>query len=977
MPQSLRGAQTLLTRENKVYRFADCEVDPHERRLLVHGQVVTLTPKVFDTLVLLVERAGHAVSKDELMAALWPRGFVHESNLTKHIWLIRKALGGDDSRFIETIPKLGYRFTAPVSQVAALPLVSGTPAFTIVSPTGDAGVDVDGRRGADRLNAAGDSLVSTPLADTGPVVLAPDLDVRVSEDSSKGRSWAGWVTLGVFTALVAIGGLAYRALESRRPRSDAAVAMLDPGAVAIAALGNLSGNPKDDWLGPALSEMLATEIGVDGRLHAVADELVRPARADLPAPAAGGYSPASLVTLQRRLGAHYVLSGAYLVSGSSDTPQLRIDLSIQDTRTGAAVATLSRSGAVADLPQLVAQAGASLREDFGATPIAPRDLREVANAQPPSAEVARRIGFALDALHKHDPARARDELLLAIAQAPGYAPAYTQLARAWSELGYRAKALAASKQALANAQGLPAEQQLQIQAQQFSLQGDHAHAVATYEKLVALRPEDPEYRLQLSNAQANDGKPGAAEASLAALRKMPGIAHDPRIELAASRIAYARDDAGASIEHSRLALQQSQALGEPGLIASAELQLGASLDPDAQAEALLRKAAADFRRGANPHGEALAWQNLGNLQFDHHQVPAARESYQRAMSMYKGIGDLGGVAAVYDDLARMLWAAGDRDGAETATRESLKIARETDDLIRQAWNLTALGTMLADEAAGDDVVAMYRQAIVLDQQAGQRAHEIFARSSLADLLRMRGELDQASEVCARARSLARAANDSGLPGVEITCAQVALDRGDVDAAVASLSQIARTASASKDTFDAANAQLVLGQIALGKNEFGKARDLLKQSSDGWRMSQEPAGQAVSQGLLALSYDGLGDTTRRDQAVAQARELRSRVNNRAEVLPLDIALAQLKGDADGAGAIATLASLARDANERHWVGMAFEAELSGLRVQQAVGDAASARATRDGLAARAQKSGYRWVLQRIAWIAPPRSGTGRR
>ncbi len=109
---------------NRVYRFAGCELDVHERRLLAHGQPVSLTPKVFDTLALLVERAGHAVSKDELMSALWPRGFVHESNLTKHIWLIRRALGDDggESRFIETVSKLGYRFIAPVdSSVAPAP----------------------------------------------------------------------------------------------------------------------------------------------------------------------------------------------------------------------------------------------------------------------------------------------------------------------------------------------------------------------------------------------------------------------------------------------------------------------------------------------------------------------------------------------------------------------------------------------------------------------------------------------------------------------------------------------------------------------------------------------------------------------------------------------------------------------------------------------------------------------------------------
>ena len=85
------------------------------------GLPVTLTPKVFDTLVLLVERAGHVVSKDELMAALWPRGFVDESNLTKHIWLIRKALGDGEheARYIETVAKVGYRFVAPVPRRSA------------------------------------------------------------------------------------------------------------------------------------------------------------------------------------------------------------------------------------------------------------------------------------------------------------------------------------------------------------------------------------------------------------------------------------------------------------------------------------------------------------------------------------------------------------------------------------------------------------------------------------------------------------------------------------------------------------------------------------------------------------------------------------------------------------------------------------------------------------------------------------------
>ena len=91
--------------DNPVYYFGEFTLDPLERRLSAAGKAIALTPKVFDTLVLLIERAGHLVSKDELMRALWPRGYVDESNLTKHIWLIRRALGDREqgSRFIETV----------------------------------------------------------------------------------------------------------------------------------------------------------------------------------------------------------------------------------------------------------------------------------------------------------------------------------------------------------------------------------------------------------------------------------------------------------------------------------------------------------------------------------------------------------------------------------------------------------------------------------------------------------------------------------------------------------------------------------------------------------------------------------------------------------------------------------------------------------------------------------------------------------
>ncbi|HEX4388333.1 MAG TPA: transcriptional regulator, partial [Steroidobacteraceae bacterium] len=127
-----------------VYQFREFELDPAERRLTGAGTPIALTPKVFDTLVLLVQRSGHLVTKDELMKALWPRGYVDESNLTKHVWLIRRALGDgeNESRFIETVPKVGYRFIAPVTTapvaVPATPLPAPSIASVAAAPAADA-----------------------------------------------------------------------------------------------------------------------------------------------------------------------------------------------------------------------------------------------------------------------------------------------------------------------------------------------------------------------------------------------------------------------------------------------------------------------------------------------------------------------------------------------------------------------------------------------------------------------------------------------------------------------------------------------------------------------------------------------------------------------------------------------------------------------------------------------------------------------
>ena len=100
------------------YEFGNFRLDLLEKILLRDGISVPLTPKVFDTLEILVENAGHLLKKDELMQRIWQDRFVEEGNLTFNIKMLRKALtdNANEPRFIETIPRRGYRFIAEVRE---------------------------------------------------------------------------------------------------------------------------------------------------------------------------------------------------------------------------------------------------------------------------------------------------------------------------------------------------------------------------------------------------------------------------------------------------------------------------------------------------------------------------------------------------------------------------------------------------------------------------------------------------------------------------------------------------------------------------------------------------------------------------------------------------------------------------------------------------------------------------------------------
>ncbi len=113
----------MFSQDQAVYLFGEFRLEPAEHRLWQNGQVVALTPKAFEILVVLVRANGRLLLKDELFQQVWPDTAVEEANLTNNIVLLRKVLGTDETgrSYIETVPRKGYRFVGRIESLNPTP----------------------------------------------------------------------------------------------------------------------------------------------------------------------------------------------------------------------------------------------------------------------------------------------------------------------------------------------------------------------------------------------------------------------------------------------------------------------------------------------------------------------------------------------------------------------------------------------------------------------------------------------------------------------------------------------------------------------------------------------------------------------------------------------------------------------------------------------------------------------------------------
>lgn len=268
--------------ERLTYRFEGFTLDPAERLLLRDGKQVSLTPKCFSLLVVLVENSGHVLEKEELLEKVWPNQFVEESNLSFNISALRRALGEnhDKHHFIETVPKKGFRFIAPVVEQK----VEASPSFAEKPPAEDL---------------------------TKTVIASP---------SGSGR-WSNAFILKLAGATLLVGAVivaGYKLWAKRQVRAEPALR-----TIAVLPFKPLSNDSRDESLEIGMTETLITKLGN------VRQIVVRP----LGSVRKYGDAKQDPIQAGRELSAEAVLDGS--IQKAND--RVRVSVRLMNVQTGVAI----------------------------------------------------------------------------------------------------------------------------------------------------------------------------------------------------------------------------------------------------------------------------------------------------------------------------------------------------------------------------------------------------------------------------------------------------------------------------------------------------------------------------------------------------------------------------------------------------------------------------------------------------------------
>jgi DNA-binding winged helix-turn-helix (wHTH) protein/tetratricopeptide (TPR) repeat protein len=874
----------------RLYRFGLFSADAESGKLLREGLRVKLQDQPFRVLCLLLEHAGQVVTREELRQSLWSENTYVEfdGSLNAALKRLRFALGdsADNPVFIETLPKRGYRFLAPVTD-------EGFVASALPIQQRPAGSPVE-KESESTDNAIPN--IQPPLA-----------------------HWQRRMALVLGVAfLVVVGVASYHRLtsadESKRFRVSQPPSVRPRVSVAVIGFNNASGRSEDAWLSTALSEMLNTELSAGDQLRLVSGEDVAHLRLLSPWMQTGTLGQDTSSRIGLGLSSDLLVLGSYASIGKAGRRQFRVDVRLQDAATGNVLTEVAETNSEDNLFHLASVVGGRLRQKLGLPSDTPAERSAQMASMPSNPEAARFYALGLDKLREFDAQTAKDLFEQAI-KADAHSPlAHSMLARAWAQLGYEQKRKDEAKSALDLSNNLPRVDRMLAEGDYYESLANHEQAASTYRALFALFPDSVEYGLQLAQAEMAAGHGNQALETIGQLRRLPPPASgDPRIDLTE---AHATPNKPAALVLVRTALNKSAALGEKLTYAQArreECMILVYGDHPDQALASCEDAYKTFLTAGNRLAAADSLRLIGDYQGSEGHMKEAIATYERALHILRELGEHAKTGAVLNNMAIDFANEGKLNRAEQFYQQAKYHFEQAGQKANTATALGNIADILYLRGNLPGATKLYKQSLVIEASLVP-SEPGYLLYRLADLELAQGNPKDAHHHAEEAVEALRP--DQGgyqyLTGAMAVLGDVMMAEGDLPGARKQYEQAVAIRRKTSEQGLVAETQVSLAALSIEEGHPEQAEPLLREAIV--EFEKESATPALASALLELSR-ALLLQAKLDEArktIHHAADLSKGSPDPALTLPLAIEQARLKivAAAPGAAGRADLAAARR-------------------------------------------------------------------
>jgi len=928
----------------KVFRFGAYEADSSEGTLTRNGIRIRLQEQPFRILTLLLESPGQLVTREEIRAVLWPAGTFVEFDdvLNTSVRKLRSALNdsADNPRFLETAPRRGYRFVAPVTVLELGSSASGIPASAV--------------------NSAGD-------------------DTAVPTDASSLQSYGRvryWIAAALIVSLV--GGAAYT-FRALRPHS--AKAGLNPPTVtarrSVAVIGfrNLPGRPQEDWLGTALNEMLSTELAAGGSLRIVSEEDVARAKRELRIADADSLSQATLESLRVNPGADIVVVGSYTPIEEKDQKRIRLDVRMQDTASGETIAREAFSGTEGGLFEVATQAGTKLRGQLGAQALTAEAATQAQASLPSNGEAMRLYAEGRAKLVIFDYLGARDLLVQAGAAEPGNAAVHGALADAWAALGYTATAQEDAKHALDLSSSLSREEQLFVEGRYRQLVHDWPKAAETYRALVRFFPDNLDYGLRLAAVLSKDGKEQESIQALEALRRLPkAMADDPRIDLEEALTHSAAGDYQGAKTAAANAAAKAQKRGTRMLLAEARLlqsQAATRLDDQKGALALNEEAQAILEQAGDRYGVARARYRMGDILWRQGKIAESNAILEQALRDFRALGNEGYTASTLNDIADGLMAMGDLSQAKRTFEQALV----TQHLVRNkrgvADTLTNLGSLVWRAGDLNGARKYDEEALAVYQEIEEKDAIAFMKMNIGIVLVDQGDLAGGTNLLNESLAYQRQSGGSSDVAEALNNLAGALShQGDVAGAERNYDEALAIRTKQGEESNAAQTRLEQANLLLATGKPADSEPLARSAVEQFKKEKQVGDEASAHDTLARVLLQLGRLPEAKSEIAQATQLTSKYESTSLRLKTNTVTAQvLAAEGQPEAAARKLRTTIHETRQRGFFILRMEATLALAEIEAKSGKKTEARTLLQSVEKDARSKGFLLVARKAVTVVP--------